>query len=61
MEQSYHVIANLGGVEPPKLAAIPPDKRADHPCLKAAEIASIEVGDSRDSVETEISSTVNSS
>jgi PAS domain-containing protein len=38
-------------LNPTQLAAVPPRPIATHPCLKAAEIASIEDGDSRDSVE----------
>jgi|GEM_PF-2705024 hypothetical protein len=47
----YHVFTKNGGIEPPFLAAIPPRPIAAHPCLTATEIASIESGDSRDSVE----------
>lgn len=47
----YHAFSKLGGIEPPNLLAIPPHPIAAHSCLKAAEIASIEDGDSRNFVE----------
>ncbi|AFZ19048.1 hypothetical protein [Allocoleopsis franciscana] len=44
MRRIYHVIANLGGIEPPKLAAIPPYLVAVHSRLAATKIWRLLVG-----------------
>lgn len=50
--QSWHPNPGAAQFDWQGRAAIPPRPIDAHPCLKAAEIASIEDGDSRDSVET---------